>query len=539
MTRLIITAIAILIWIPSQALPQSVEGRWTGGFWVNGNWVAVLVTFPRETEKVGATANVISPVWGGRENAINVPVENLKQTSDGLHLEIPTPTRKVILDGTRSNNTISGQFVYGESKGSFGLTHWGDVAAADLPKYYGAYRAAPDRVVSVFLGWSYGRTLNYVDYQTGEVGTLWPVSDGEFFAGRGLGVSFPVTLRVSFNHDTAGNVTGLRWHPSSGETFTAQKLQWKEERFLVKNGDINIGGTLMVPATKGRHASVIVTPGDYGTNRDQLRMWAHNFVSHDIAAVVLDSRGAGESTGPVNSSSFSDLANDVLAVVQQLKTRDDINNKQIGLFGFSNSCFFVSLAASRSPDVAFLIMQSFVGVPGWKQETFRAETQLRVDGLPAADVEKGAEFMRLKYEVARTGEGWDELQSIIRKASGERWLGYTSPPNNLDRLRQTYNSVMTYNPITALEHLEIPILALWGGKDTFLPVPETVAAFKQAMAKSRNNNYLIKIYPNGSHSLLETSTGSPSTGGKETNFSSGVWKLETDWLHKHVIEVRN
>jgi hypothetical protein len=170
MTKFVIAAIAILIWIPCHALPQSMAGRWTGGFWVNGNWVAVLVTFPRETEKVGATANVISPVWGGRENAINVTIENLKQTGDDLHLEIPTPTQKVILDGTRSNNTISGRFVYGESKGSFGLTHWGDVAAADLRKYYGAYRAAPDRVVSVFLGWSYGRTLNYVDYKTGEVG---------------------------------------------------------------------------------------------------------------------------------------------------------------------------------------------------------------------------------------------------------------------------------------------------------------------------------------------------------------------------------
>jgi pimeloyl-ACP methyl ester carboxylesterase len=538
LAKLVIAAIAILIWAPCHGLPQSVGGQWTGGFWVNGNWVAVLVTFPRETEKVGATANVISPVWGGRENAINVTVENLKQTGGRLHLEIPTPTQKVILDGTRSNNTISGRFVYGESKGSFGLTHWGDVAPVDLPKYYGAYRAAPDRIVSVFRGWSYGRTLNYVDYKTGEVGTLWPVSDGEFFAGHGLGVSFPVTLRVSFNRDATGDVSSVRWHSSADETFTAQKLQLKEERFLVKNGDINIGGTLILPTTKGRHPVVIVTPGDYGTNRDQLRMWAHNFVSHDIAAVVLDSRGAGESTGPVNSSSFSDLANDVLAVVQQLKTRDDINNKQIGFFGFSNSCFFVSLAASRSPDVAFLIMQSFVGVPGWKQETFRAVTQLRVDGLPATDIERGREFMRLKFDVARTGKGWHELQSIIEKAGGERWLGYTAPPNDLDRLRQTYESIMTYDPVPALERLHIPILALWGGKDTFLPVPETVAAFKRAMAKSGNNNYTIKIYPNGSHSLLETATGSPSTGSKETNFSPGEWKLQTDWLRKHVIEVR-
>ena len=91
---------------------------------------------------------------------------------------------------------------------------------------------------------------------------------------------------------------------------------------------------------------------------------------------------------------------------------------------------------------------------------------------------------------------------------------------------------MTYDPVSALERLHIPILALWGGKDTFVPVPETVAAFKQAMAKSGNKNYIIKIYPTGSHSLLETDTGSPSTGGKETNFSPGVWKLEIDWLRK-------
>jgi len=540
LAKFAIVVIAILVCTaPSRALPpQPIEGQWTGGFWVNGNWVAVLVTFPRETEKGGATANVISPVWGGRENAINVAVENLKQTGDALHLEIPTPTQKVILDGIRSNDTISGQFLYGESKGTFGLSNWGNIAAVDLPKYYGAYRAGPDRVISIFRGWSYGRTLNYVDYQTGEVGTLWPVSDGEFFAGHGLGVSFPVKLRVSFNRDTAGSITSLRWRATDEPAVTADKLRLKEERFFVMNGDITIGATLISPASEGRHPVVIVTPGDYGTNREQLRMWAHNFVSHEIAAVVLDSRGAGDSTGPVNSSSFPDLANDVLAVVHQLKTRDDISQKQIGLFGFSNSCFFVSLAASRSPDVAFLIMQSFVGVPGWKQETFRAETQLRVDGLPEADVRKGAEFMRLKYEVARTGEGWDELQSIIRKASGERWLGYTQPPNNLDRLRQTYASVMTYDPILPLEHLRIPILALWGGKDTFVPVVETVSAFKQAMGKAANRRYLIKIYPNGSHSLLETSTGSPSTGGKETNFSPGVWKLETDWLRKSVIEAR-
>ncbi|MFZ0061973.1 MAG: alpha/beta hydrolase [Pyrinomonadaceae bacterium] len=516
------------------AQQQLLEGNWTGGFWLDEKWEAVLVRFNNQNDKLSGTANLISPFYGGSENAINKALENVKRTAEGLHFEVPVGERRAVFDGLQDGDTISGNYVYDKSKGTFGLTRWAAVPAEQREKYYGAYRVSPDRVISLLRGWSYGRTLNYVDYKTGRVGTLWPSSETEYFGGDGLAVSFPVSIRVSVSVDPAGNVKGLVWQTNNEPKLTAEKIRFKEERITFANGDIKLGGTLILPPTPGSHAVVIVTPGDYGTNRDQLRMWAHNLTSRGIAALIFDSRGAGESTGPVNSSSFSDLADDVLAGVQALKTRADINHKEIGLFGFSNSSFSVSLAASRSDDVSFLILQSLVGVPGWKQESFRAETQLRVDKFPENDVKKGADFMRLKYEVARTGNGWEQLQRTIEQARDERWLGYASPPNSLERLRQVYGLIMTYDPAPALEKLRIPIFAVWGGKDTFLPVPETVTVFKRAMAKSGNKDYVIKIYPNGSHSLLETDTGSPSTGGTEKNFSPGLWKMEADWLFKHV-----
>jgi len=93
---------------------------------------------------------------------------------------------------------------------------------------------------------------------------------------------------------------------------------------------------------------------------------------------------------------------------------------------------------------------------------------------------------------------------------------------------------MTYDPVPALEKLRIPILALWGGKDTYVPVPETVAIFKRAMAKAGNRAYTAKIFPGCTHSLLVDATGSPSTGGTERNFAPGLWKMEADWVLKHV-----
>jgi pimeloyl-ACP methyl ester carboxylesterase len=141
--------------------------------------------------------------------------------------------------------------------------------------------------------------------------------------------------------------------------------------------------------------------------------------------------------------------------------------------------------------------------------------------------------MRLKFEVARTGQGWEQLQKIMEEARGEKWLAYTNPPLNLNRLRQVYELAMTYDPALALEKLKIPVLAMWGDKDTYLPVLETVNVFKQALAKAGNKDYVVKVYPDGNHSLVASETGSPSTGGTERCFMAGFWEMQTEWLLKH------
>ena len=513
---------------------QQLEGNWTGGFWLDGNWVAVNVRFNRQNENPGGTADIIFPFYRGRENAINVVLDSVKQTADGLHFEIRVGARKAVFDARQDDGTISGSYVYDESKGTFGLTHWANVTTDTLEKYYGTYRVSPDRAISISQGWSDPQTLIYVDYKTGQIGTLWATSENEFFSGAGRGVSFPVVLRVSFDKDANGKVKKLLWQTENEPKLTAQKIEAKEERINFRNGDITLGGTLILPVAKERYPVIIITPGDFGNNRNQLRFFAHNYVSRGIAALVFDSRGAGESTGVVESNSFSDLANDVLAIVQFLKTREDINQKQIGLFGFSNSAWTVSLAASRSKDVSFLILQSFSGVPPWKQESFRAETQLRVDNFPESTVKQGADFMRLKFEAAQTGAGWEQIQKIMNRATGESWLAYTNPPRSLERLQQFWQRSATYNPVPALENLNIPVLAYWGGKDTYVPAPESIAVFKQAMAKAGNKNYVVNIYPNGRHDLVEGESGSPSISTRLKNFPAGFWKMKANWLLKHV-----
>ncbi|MDQ3750932.1 MAG: alpha/beta hydrolase [Acidobacteriota bacterium] len=530
---LIITPLILFfVWHSAAAQTSSVAGIWTGGFWLDGNWVIVDVRFNREKELLSGTADVVFPSYSNSVSARNVNLVALKADSSKIEFEIPFNAERIVFRGQVQNKTISGKYEYGAAHGDFGLTRVIEPSAQTLEKYYGAFRVSSNRVISVFRSLSDPRAVWFIDYQTGQIGTLWAESEDNFFTGAGRGVSYPATLKVSFVKESNGAIKSLKWHSPTEPNLTAQKIQLKEESVTFQNGNITLGGTLILPQAAGRHPVVIVTPGDFGTNRNQLRWWAHNFVSRGIAALIFDSRGAGASGGTAGNNSFSDLADDVLAAVRVLKNRDDINPKQIGLFGFSNSAWTVSLAASRSTDVGFLILQSFSGVPPYQQETFRAETQLRVDKFPESTIKQGADFMRLKFEAARTGEGWEQIEKIMNQARGTRWLAYTNPPRSLEGLQRFWQTSANFNPVPALEKIKIPVLAYWGENDTYVPAQESIAVFKQAMMKAGNKDFTIKIIPKGRHDLIEGESGSPSIGARLKSFPAGFWKMKTDWLLK-------
>src|SRR5690349_14485861 len=120
----ILTVVALGLFLSGSSTPwhaaqqQQPEGNWTGGFWLDGNWVAVNLRFNCQNENPGGTADIIFPFYGGSENAINAALDSVKQTADGLHFEIPAGTRKAVFDGRQNDGTLSGNYLYDKSKGA-------------------------------------------------------------------------------------------------------------------------------------------------------------------------------------------------------------------------------------------------------------------------------------------------------------------------------------------------------------------------------------------------------------------------------------
>ncbi len=517
--------------LTTHAQPAKLAGDWVGGFWFNKHWVRLNVRFDAEQSNIKGTANVI---FSSYEGANGASLGAIKFEVSRLNFEVPVNSAVIKFNGQLRNDTIAGTYEYAGAGGRFGLTRVAAANSQTLARVYGLYRFSPNRIIAVGQDFDGPNSLRYADFDTGRSGALWPSSENFFFSGEGFRVTFPIKLRVEVVSNRSGKVTRLVWKPVIGPKQIASRIPLDEERVSWRNGDITLGGTLITPNTAGPHPVIIIVPGDFGSSRDFLRLYAYNFLRRGVAALIFDSRGAGGSTGPVNSTPFSDLANDVLAGVQLLKSKEKINPRQIGLFGFSNSAWTTALAASRSEDVAFLINQSMSGVPPWRQEIFRAGEMLRAEGFSEEIVKQGVRFMELKFDAARTGEGWEQLQAIQAKSGNERWFPFTNPSRSLERLRQVYATSMTYDPVPSLEGIKCPVLAVWGGKDRYVPVKASVAIFERAMTKAGNRDYTVRILPTGSHSIFDAKTGSTTESSELKGWAPAYLNLISEWLVKRV-----
>ena len=79
----------------------------------------------------------------------------------------------------------------------------------------------------------------------------------------------------------------------------------------------------------------------------------------DMAALLINKRGMGQSEGNWTKNDFPGRAADIYAGVQTLKDHPAIDADRIGVIGHSQGGWIAALTAARNDDVAFFI--SLVG----------------------------------------------------------------------------------------------------------------------------------------------------------------------------------
>ncbi len=161
-----------------------------------------------------------------------------------------------------------------------------------------------------------------------------------------------------------------------------------------------LSGTLYLPTSPGPHPALVFVHGSGPQTRLDNWSMADRFARAGIACLSFDKRGTGKSTGDWEQADFDVLADDVLAAVERLRARPEIQADQIGLWGVSQAGWVIPLAANKSDHVAFCIPVSGGAVSPAEQELWRRTQYLRFFGCDSRLLEgmRRAVAMHFQWE---------------------------------------------------------------------------------------------------------------------------------------------
>jgi pimeloyl-ACP methyl ester carboxylesterase len=316
--------------------------------------------------------------------------------------------------------------------------------------------------------------------------------------------------------------------------------------------NVHIAGSLTLPKGKGPFPAVLLIAGSGALDRDETISYhkpflvlADHLTRRGIAVLRTDKRGVGKSTGekPVGdytNTTLMDLADDVFAGVEYLKSRQEIDPKRIGLLGHSEGGVLGPIIASRSPDVAFLVMLAGLGQNNGDIIIYQTTLAAREHG---AD-ENTLALMRSWYErlYALLAEDTDsataekkirELHTTLTAEEKEK-VGW--PDQELDhqiagQLRPHWRCDLRHDPCAVLKQVRCPVLALGAEMDRLVPAKENLPAIEQALKAGGNTRFTVREFPGMNHGFQTVRPDhTPGKASDGETMSPLVLQTISDWI---------
>ena len=299
--------------------------------------------------------------------------------------------------------------------------------------------------------------------------------------------------------------------------------------FENKKAGIILAGTLTLPKNEGVFPVVILISGSGPQNRDEELLGHKPFLvlsdyltKNGIAVLRYDDRGTALSKGDFKTATSADFATDVESAITYLKTRKEINKKKIGLMGHSEGGLIAPMVASKSKDVAFIVMLAGTGIQGDQILLLQQRLIGKASEVSDEDLQKNELLNRKAFDIVNKSNSIEQLnidltnfikQSLFDNKNAEKSKGMSEDDFVKLQVKQIANPWMQYfikyNPAPTLEKVKCPVLAIIGGKDLQVPPKENLEAIKKALAKGGNKKVTTKEFPNLNHLFQECKTGSP------------------------------
>ncbi len=312
-----------------------------------------------------------------------------------------------------------------------------------------------------------------------------------------------------------------------------------------------LSGTLTTPTGSGPWPAVVLVSGSGPHDRDE-RMVGHRpflvlsdyLTRHGIAVLRYDDRGVTRSTGSFAASTTADFADDAEFAVRFLTGRPEVDRARIGVIGHSEGGAIAPIVATRSKDVAFIVLMAGPGVTGDSLLILQNRAQLRVSGVPEEEAQPLARLTsRLLHAVSGAR---DSAEARTRVLEIEEQYVAAQQPDRQESLRSNLRArnaqllspwmryFLAFDPRPALSQVHVPVLALNGTLDGQVLCKENLSAIAAALQVAGNLDVETVELPGLNHLFQTASTGAMTEYSviEETIAPAALDRLG-EWLTRH------
>jgi len=324
-------------------------------------------------------------------------------------------------------------------------------------------------------------------------------------------------------------------------------VDWIREEITFYNDTIKLAGTLSLPDKNGKYPAVVLLSGSGQQTRDEnvmgfkiFKQLEEYFISRKIAVLRYDDRGAGKSdNGNVAEATSEDLAGDALAAFQYLKSSPYIYADKVGMMGHSEGSILANMAASKA-NVAFVVMMAGPVMPGHELLVEQGRAIMEAEGQSQQTMESNLQTNKAIYqEVMRENTDLQKIETLLRDALSQADSAQKGKmiSQQMDFLTKPWMEFfLQYDPATPIASADYPILAVFGGKDTQVPVDPNMRELKKIMQNNPGHKIDTLVFDHANHLFQKADSGSPSEYSKlDKTFIDGFKEQVTDWILEHVM----
>lgn len=327
-------------------------------------------------------------------------------------------------------------------------------------------------------------------------------------------------------------------------------------KFVNKIDKVLLGGTLTRPGTgtKGGRDPfkvIILIPGAGHPDRDN-EMYGHRpfavladyFVKRGIATLRFDQRGVGNSTGNYDSASIGNLANDVQAALDYLRSRKDVDSLGIGLLGYGEGGAVAEMVAANDKMIAYLMLMAGPGVDGQTQYLNRMATTAASYGDSKERIRDYKDYYQPYLKVLV-----NQKDTLSRKTIAATYLGLvynrfgdsTNVAGKQQFIQEVYAadtrpralSLLKFDPGPYLAKIKCPVLAANGGKDVETEATSNLKGIQEGLKAGGNEMLTMWNIPGLNHLFQQCTTCRiEEYGTLDETIKPSVLEAMTKWILK-------